>query len=272
MSAMGNDTVSAECMLYYLPGSPWSVRARFALGLCKIDIPKYAYRPYIDQLHLWAKLGFPWKKITVPVLFVPKSEPLCHGVDIARFGWTLSKNSSECPPLAKALFPDPSSEENVLLEELLVHADVISSYCRSYKLQNLAMDPERVTREWVPRSLQNRWFSPYLGKVGSVAISLFMRKYDAASRSDALAALLAVRKVLNDSRSDYLLGGDKISYADIAVATSMFFTIPSWSHGPMSSKLSADFQDLASWRHTIFSFYPGDEAHDFSFLLKQKTT
>jgi glutathione S-transferase len=255
--------------LWYLPGSPYSLRARWALAVCNVELKSRKYLPFVDQPRLWAALGFPLRDalvLTVPAVTLPDAPPLRHGIDIARYAWTLAGGRNAARPEAAGLFPPPDSDGDRRLRMLCEQGDVIGAYCRAYKVAALSRDPARVTRLWVPKPLQGRWYSQYIGRL---AIFLFRSKHRGPPQAAAKRALGCVRDALATSPTGFLLGGETPSYADISLAPVLSFAVPAgvsaWVRGVEDDALCEQYPDLVAWRARVFSHFPGDEASAYTF-------
>src|SRR5688572_19507793 len=82
--------------LHYIPFSPWSLKARFALRHHGIEVRGRVYTPLIDELGLRVRLRKLGGRVTVPILFTP------HGVltdswAIASFADRIGKGASLMP-------------------------------------------------------------------------------------------------------------------------------------------------------------------------------
>ena len=254
-------TMSAR--LLQLSYSPWSEKARWALGFHRIPCEMVRYEPIIGE----PKLRWSLRRLTGPV-----SVP-CLQVDgrwiedsfqIARWA-----DAHSCRDDDARLIPPAEAERiehyNALSERGLAGG-------RWLGLRRLARNEDGL-RDMVPRNLR------VLGGV-AVAIAGFgvrrtLRKYAGALAEDAAGETLV--QVLEQLRTDLRAGGETngvkhllphFSHADIAMAQVLAFVEPPSTHLRMTDgiresfrdpELAERYDDLLSWRDALYEQFRGPE-------------
>lgn len=241
--------------LWYLPGSPWSVRTCWALDLCGFHVNQRQYRPMLDQPLLWFRLGCPLsgKPTSVPVLFLSggTASPVRESDDIAEHADT--KAGAQGPQL----FPE---QYRVSIRSVCARADVILSYGRGVYLKYLQENPDAAAGIFLPPFLRGKPFSSWIAAKG---LNAFASKYPPPPRDLAIEALESFHDILRKSHSIYMFG-DALSYADITAACAIFFAVKRNLVSTISKELEEQFKDLVSWRNAIFEkHYPGDAQSAF---------
>jgi glutathione S-transferase len=245
--------------LWYLQGSPWSVRVHWTLALCAVEAEKRPYKPFIDQFALWRRLGFPLRgpKLSVPVLFpaAPRgARPLRSSYDIAKYAAAQAGGDH-----ATRLFP-PDRESDV--QRLVMAADCIMEFGRGRLNAYMKANPDEAARNFLPPNVQGLFFAR-----PAVRFSLWMfgRKYPPSSRTDVSAALTDIQSTLRATGSGYLVG-NSLTFADICVACAIFFGMDFGRNIPESATLAQEFPDIVEWRKSIFArHFIGDEKEAFDF-------
>jgi glutathione S-transferase len=236
--------------LWFLPGSPWSVRARWAIDACHALVDIRSYRPGADQPALWRKLGcsLTGRPTSVPVLFRHDAPPLRDSLDIAIF----AVEESGCKdPL---LFPPAHLDR---IKEVCALTDVIMSHSRGLFMSSLQRDPARGAEILLPPALRNHFFSNWL--VGPMTTSV-LKKYPPANREVALAAVRDIRYSLEQSNYGYVVG-KSFSFADVCVASTNLDVMADSEPADSSEK----YDDLQQWRlKTLDTHFPGDWRQAFN--------
>lgn len=228
--------------LWYLPGSPWSIRTKWALEVCGATVTLREYRPVLDEFALWFRLGCPLRgKITVPVLFPAQrgASPIRESVDIAAFADEQASHG---------LFPQNLQDE---IRSICSHADTVLCYCRGTFLNHLRGHPENAAALFLPPFLQGKPFSNWIAMKG---LSSFATKYQALPREEAVKSLEYFRATLQASNFKYMLE-DRFTYADICVGCAIYFVAQRRLLIPENRSLNEEFQDLVKWSENLFQLH-----------------
>ncbi len=242
--------------LIYLPYSPWSERARWAIELSQLPHRRKVYTPLLGELGLKAKIGWS-QRASVPVLLTPEGA-LTDSLEIGKYadkhggGWSL--------------FP---SDGDASIAEWNQRSNAVLEAARGLALPRIAADPEALL-EMIPRRLRP------LAPVGALALSRYgvlrtITKYHATAGESVYLAtirehLLALRTALGPNPADgpaTLLG--RFSFADITAAQMLLPVGP--HHGPYLrispgsrrcwtvAEMAAEFGDLLAWRDAVYERY-----------------
>ena len=240
--------------LLHIPYSPWSEKARFALGVRNIAYVSRIYQPILGELPLRLRLQKLTGRVSVPVLFTPDG-PVEDSFAIAR--WAAAHGSGP------ELFPSGAEAEigrwNAVSERALAAG-------RALSLGRVLGDREALL-EMVPKGLRGVLGS--LGvKVAAAGVRRTLRKYDAIGKEHARGLVEAFgelrRGILaapaNEVGPRYLLG--QLTYADIAAAQVVAFIAPPTTGlriGPANRRaftdatLGAQWADLVRWRDALYA-------------------
>jgi len=222
-------------VLYHLPVSPWSLKARCALRLCEVAVRERAYVPLLGEPALRLRMGRFSGRVTVPVLFTSEGV-YSDSLDIARYAESHGKPQGLFPPEHDAAI----AAYNASSERLLAAGRICS-------MLRVVSEPTAAL-ETLPRA--------------RAAVAAFNAKYGITPGAEVEATrrarteLLALREALSDGR-EYLLGS--FTYADItmALALQLIQPLPGSPMGPSSLRaathpeLTAEFADLLAWRDRI---------------------
>jgi len=240
--------MSPVVRLVFLPVSPWSERARWALDHHRIAYQTIEHMPILGERRLRRLLGNPRRRATVPVLQVG-DELLSDSWDIARYADRVGS--------AEPLIP-PAHEAAVRRWHEL--AERAMSAARALTLQRL-LQSRRALREALPIP---GWARSLLWPVAGWATRRFAQKYDADLQGSA-APRATVQAALSELRSA-LGGGDHLlssfSYADIVMATLLQGVVPVADRyiplGPAmraawtQPELARPNEDLVAWRDRLY--------------------
>ena len=233
--------------LYYIPFSPWSLKARFALRHHGVGVESRVYNPVLDELSMRLRLRKARGRLTVPVLFTPE-EVLTDSWQIATYAERIGSGTP--------LFPASKLEEikawNSASERLL-------SAGRARAMVRATHDPDAIV-ETLPESVRRYPF--VAAPVGKLGIRLFNLKYgirpdDLLLHESTLRLELDhLRRTLSDGRR-YLLR--EFSYADVtmALALQLLEPLPETPMGPRSRAVGTDdvvkasYGDLLRWRDAV---------------------
>src|SRR5215510_3324901 len=100
--------------LFYIPFSPWSLKARFVLDHHGIGVDARVYAPVLDELRMRVRLRKPRGRITVPVLFTPEGT-LTDSWQIANYAERVGSGASLIPPALHDAVADWNSASERLL-------------------------------------------------------------------------------------------------------------------------------------------------------------
>lgn len=242
--------------LLHLPYSPWSERARWALDLRGLDVPRKTYAPLLGEPALRFQLRKLRGTVSVPVLF-GAGAPVEGSWAIARW----ANQHGDGPDL----FP---AEHLAKIEAWNQCSDRALDAGRGLSLARVSRDKEALA-ELLPGPLRS-----LLGTKGA-PIARFgvwrtLHKYGAdPTAADRHRAVL--RQCLLDLRADLAAGQSRgeprtllptVTYADITLAQALVFVRPPdapWLPlGPANRKafgdeeLAREFADLLTWRDDLY--------------------
>lgn len=240
--------------LVFLPISPWSERARWALEHHQLSYERILHAPFLGERRLRRLVGPGPKVATVPVLLVG-DERITESIDIARYAERNGQGAK--------LFPPEKDGEIRRWNQL---GDELMRAGRGLVVAALLADPAALD-ESLPPNLPG-FLRPLLRPVTRYAMGWFGRKYGVLG-SDRAAQVATMRSVLSTLRealkasSPYLLG--RFSYADMIMATSLQGVSPVAERyirlGPATRRawtcpeLATEFSDLLAWRDRIYELH-----------------
>jgi glutathione S-transferase len=232
-------------ILYYMPVSPWSLKARCALRLRKVQVEERVYVPLVGEPALRLRMARFSGRVTVPVLFTDEGV-LSDSFDIARY----AERHGEGPSLI-------APAHAVAVEAFNASSERLLNAGRMCSMLRVAEDPAAAL-ESLPRTT-----GKLLGQRGArAAVSAFNAKYgishggEIAATANMRHELMGLRAALSDGRA-YLLGD--FSYADVAMALGLQLVMP-LPDSPMEAAsqraathevLAAEFADLLAWRDAV---------------------
>ena len=236
--------------LVYLPVSPWSERARWALDHHQLAYQPIVHTPFLGERRLRKLVGPDQPRATVPVLLTG-THTITDSWDIALYADREGHGTRLIPEAREAEVQkwNQLSSDTMAAGRALVAGALLAS--------GGALD------ETLPPSVP--WFiRRAMRPMSRHGTRWFIKKYDLdpgnprhiAQYQKALAAL---RSAVNVS-APYLLGS--FSYADIAMAVTLQAIAPVPDHyiplGPATRKtwqqplLAADYPDVLAWRDLIY--------------------
>jgi glutathione S-transferase len=239
-------------ILYYMPFSPWSHKARCALRHHALTLREHAYVALLEEPLLRFRLQ-KWRgRVTVPVLFTSDGV-FTDSWEIALYADQKGSGSTLIPDARRAQI----GEWNAVSERLL-------SAVRSVAMLRAVEQPEAVLEVAPPLAAKlmtvrgaRLFVRMFNAKYGIAAGELV--QYQRAVRDE----LQRVQRALADGRR-YLTG--ELSYADIAIgiALNMLGPLPGEPVAGLQRlafepELSAEFASLRAWRddvHAIRSLLP----------------
>jgi len=239
-------------LLYAESFAPWCEKARWALDHHGITYRYREHVPLIGELALKVAARRPFGRVTVPLL-VDGGRVLMDSVAIARYA---EERGAGTP-----LFP-PSCEDEIAAWS--ARSEVMMTAGRAMLLPRMSRMRDALREQQppsVPEALRGA-----LTPITANGVAHLMRKYgvrpgdDASHEAASREVLDALRAVLSDGRAQLL--GDGLSFADVAVATSLQFVLPVAerfiSLGPATRDawihrgLAADYPDLLAWRDRLY--------------------
>jgi glutathione S-transferase len=238
---------AAGLMLFHIPFSPWSLKARFVLRHHGIEVNARVYAPVLDELRMRVRLRKPRGRITVPLLFTPEGV-LTDSWEIANYAERVGSGS----PLLPQTERDQIEAWNSASERLL-------SAGRARAMVRATADVDAIV-ETLPDPVKKYPF--VASPVGKVGLRMFNRKYGIRPEDVLLhestmrLELDHLRQALADGRR-YLLG--VFSYADVtmALALQVLEPLPESPLGPRSrivgtdTVLKSSYGDLLRWRDDV---------------------
>lgn len=236
--------------LVYLPVSPWSERARWALDHHRLAYGTTVHTPFLGERKLRKIVGSAAPRATVPVLLAG-GQVLLESWEIARYADAHGSGSK--------LIPDAHAEE---IRRFNTLADETMSAARPLIFAGM-LDSPAALDESLPMKVPG-FLLPLMRPTTRFATRWLVKKYaleeaDLQSRREQLRnTLLELRRSLGTNR--YLLGD--FSYADI-VMCSFLQPITPVEHrairlGPATRAvwtqpaLATEFADLIAWRDRLY--------------------
>jgi glutathione S-transferase len=232
--------------------APWCEKARWALDHHQVVYRFVEHVPMLGEPALRLAARRPFGYVTVPLL-VDGANVVMGSFDIARH--------AEHAGVQAPLFP-PGREDHVVAWN--ERSDAVMTSGRAMLLSRMLRSPQALAEQlppFVPAGLR-----PALRGLASMGVKFLQRKHgirpeeDARHEAVSRTALDALRAALASGRR-YLLG-DALSYADIAMATSLQFVLPvDQRHialGPATREawtnatLASEYADLLTWRDTLY--------------------
>lgn len=244
--------------LWFMPRSPFSNAVLAVNHISGTTLHRKLYVAILSSFVMLFRLGFRdgfRRKITAPIMRNLSGVYLRDSFDIAKY--IDSKRES----WKHSLFPQSNLSELYMFNQ---HAERIIGFGRAQLVGRLRSDPATVEQLYMPRFLQNRFFSSTLARI---CLSVFMSKYkqenEIATRQRARESLEAIRDALKSYTGKRLrhVCGEQLSYADIILAESIYFDTE--RHGRkgyiyQDDEFSNAFPDLIAWARAIRQTYYGD--------------
>jgi glutathione S-transferase len=237
--------------LVYLPISPWSERARWALDHHRIDHASSVHVPFIGERRLRRQVGARQGRVTVPALILP-DRVLTQSWDIAEYAERHGHGSRLIPPERLS----EVQHYNDLADRTMERGRVL--------VTRALLDSPAALAETLPREVP-RWLRPWLGPLTRYGARWFARKYEVhldditGPQASLRAGLEALRAGLANS-PEYLLGS--FSYADIVMSGLLQAVSPVADRyirlGPATRQvwsqpqLATEFADLITWRNNLY--------------------
>ncbi|MEZ4286959.1 MAG: glutathione S-transferase [Polyangiales bacterium] len=237
--------------LYYLPYSPWSIKARWALDHHRLPYKKHVHLPMVGEAKLRIKAGTLFSAATVPLL-------ITNG-DRFKDSWTIARYADEIGE-EQTLFPERYLDDieswNRLSEEALC--------CGRVRVVERGLRNDQALIEQLPWRIPS--FMNPIGRWTSKTATKFLAgKYETPADPEALEhALELVSSTLKKNGTDTLL--PTFSYADIAMAVLLQMVDPvdhptvrltkavreNWC----DANAAAKFPELIAWRNRLYERYP----------------
>ncbi|MFT3922863.1 MAG: glutathione S-transferase N-terminal domain-containing protein [Myxococcales bacterium] len=251
-----------ETELWYLPYSPWSEKARWALDVLGVPYRKRIYQPLIGELGLRALVKRPRGRVSVPVLRTA-SGAIAESLDIARYAGAHARAQGS----RIELFP-AGRERDIARYDALSEAGLSAGRARA--LQRL-LEKDSALAELVPPVLR-AGLGKLAPRLAAMAIRRTLRKYEADRVSESAhervlgEALDALRADLKRSTAQAepktLL--EHFSYADITMAQILAFIEPPKLGLRIGTETRETFRDpvfgpryadLIAWRDELYEKY-----------------
>ncbi len=233
-------------VLYVLPYSPWSERARWMLLHHRIAFEEREHVPMLGELALRAAAGRWLGRVSVP-LYVDVGVAIQDSFAIAEFVDTHGTQTKLFPP-----------DRKHQLAEMNVRAEAIIDAGRAHGITEVMRDDTSATAA-LPDALRSMPLAAAMARMGSRFLA---RKYKvslARAPERIREGLLALRTRLGGR--EYVL--DRFTYADIIAATTTSIVLPvDDRYVPLSAglrklwtqpDLAREFDDLIQWRDRIYA-------------------
>jgi glutathione S-transferase len=236
--------------LYSASYSPWSEKARWALDHAGVSFAEVAYTPLLSEPAFRLKRGSLRGAVSIPTLLAAEG-PISDSMRIAR--WADSQGDG-------SLFPEAQIEE---IEEWNYRCEAALAAGRILATRRVA-GSESARREALPAPLRGALY-PFFAPLADLGIAFLTQKYGFGEASSE-SAEQAIRKTLEAGRLA-IRGegghpiGDRFTFADIALASSMHFVSPhpSLKMGEATracftqAGLAEEFSDLLAWRDACYA-------------------
>lgn len=247
--------------LVYIPYSPWSEKARFALDYCGVEYTRKPFTLMLDDWSVRLKLKRPFKNFTIPILFLPNGQAIEDSCTLAQ----------SLPEVSRTLFkPEHLSEIleiNQLCERLLDAGRVLASqtvlHNRDAMLENIP--------PFVPKALR-----PYLLSIVHFGIYTLDQQFgvlakDAKTQRELMHAdLLKLRTIIQNKRGPQGTLFESFSFGDIAAAGALHFIKPvqhpkikisPHTRAAMTqTDFAQEFADLLQWRDQLYAQFRESKA------------
>ncbi len=249
---MSGSDDSRRAVLYAESFAPWCETARWALDHHGVSYRCREHIAMLGEVALRVAGRRLFGRVTVP-LFVDGPVVLMDSVAIARHAERRGQGAPLFPP-----------SEELALASWIDSSQAVMTSGRAMLLPRMSRSPDAL-REQLPHSIPGL-LRPVLQPVAAAGVAHLMRKYavragdEAHHESVTRQELDGLRAALAGGR-DHLLG-DRLSFADIAMAVSLQFVMPVadryiplgtatravWTH----PALAADYNDLLAWRDRLY--------------------
>ncbi len=241
---------ATDLRLIYLPVSPWSERARWALDHHRLVYRTIVHVPFLGERKLRRFVGQEKKHATVPVLLA--------GDRVLSDSWDIAHYADEHGTGAKLVPPDRKPE----IRKWNELADETMQSARALVLAAMLASPGALDESLPPNMPE--LLHPLFRPAARFVTRWFGRKYalsthDVEARVEKLRATFRVLRA-SLANMQYLLG--TFSYADIAMATCLQAVVPvsnpSIRLGPATREvwtqpaLAAEFAELITWRDRLY--------------------
>jgi glutathione S-transferase len=234
-------------VFYYLPYSPWSLKAAFALRHHAVEVERKPYTPLLAAPELRLRLRKLGGKITVPVLFTDDGA-ITDSFEIALYAERMGRGA----PLLPADQRGAIAEWNACSERLLAAG-------RARAMVRAARSLDAAYESLPPTVGKLPLLGPLIARGG---LSWFNRKYAILER-DQDRHLALIRAELDRLRAALAAGRehllDAFGYADVAMAFALQLLepLPESPMGPAmraaatEESLRDEYRDLLRWRDAL---------------------
>lgn len=233
-------------VLYSMPYSPWSERARFALLHHRLAFEEREHVPLVGELALRVRAGRLWGRVSAPLL-IDDGTPIMDSFAIAEHVDRRGQGSRLFPPDRV----DAIRALNLRIEPLFEAA-------RARGLRNSLSDAE-VALDLTPPALRGLPLAVAMTRVGTRFVAWKHPTPSEGIDERMRAGLQAIRSALGGRAYVH----DAFSYADIVCATALQFIAPvsdryvalsavkrrTWA----DAALAAEFSDVVEWRDALYA-------------------
>jgi glutathione S-transferase len=232
-------------VLYAMPYSPWSERARFALLHHRLPFEEREHTPVLGELGLRLRARKLSGRVTVP-LFVHDGQTIMDSIAIAEHADRIGSG--------RRLIPEPLRK---LIHALNARIEPMFEAARARAIETTLSDDE-AARDLAPPRLRNLPLAISASRLGARFIRWKHPTPSTAITESLRAGLQEIRSALG--KRSYVHG--TFSYADIIAVTAIQCIAPAseryiplnpiqrrtWTH----QTLTTEFPDLIQWRDTLY--------------------
>jgi glutathione S-transferase len=238
--------VSTKRILYVIPYSPWSERARFALLHHRCEFQEREHVPVMGELALRIRSGRPFSNVSVPML-VEDGTAIIDSLAIAEH--------VDAHGAGTRLFP---TEHRDAIHALNASIEPIFQAARARAIRR-NMEDDETALDMVPPALRKLPFAVETSRLGSRFIAWKHPTPVDGILQSMVWGLAEIRKALRGR--EYVHGA--FTYADIIAASALQFVEPvddryipispvkrrTWS----DPELAGEFNDLVRWRDALYA-------------------
>lgn len=252
---------------WYDADSLLCLRAFWAIVHSGVKVRMRRRIPLLSTLYLWLRILFTSKRfarVLLPILVphnLETTRPVRGSVSISR----VADNARDRQKASRSLFPP---QHIVDIDKFMRASDILHQYSLQLFVNACSDEPQTAAEFALPTIFRPSWIARPLLMI--LRNQLLAEYPTLPSRVDVQNALQALRKCITEGNRSYICA-DEFTYADICMATSMFFAVRR-EHGSAGhrlyndSELATEFEDLLRWRKAIFEkHFPGSEDDAYSF-------
>lgn len=233
-------------ILYVIPYSPWSERARFALLHHRCEFEEREHVPVLGELALRLRSRRPFGNVSVPLL-VENGRAIMDSLAIAEHVDAQGGGTS--------LFP---AEHRAAIRELNARIEPMFQAARARSIR-LNMEDDETALDLVPPALRKLPFAVETSRLGSRFVAWKHPTPSEGILQTMTEGLAYIRRALRDRPYFH----DTFTYADIIAATALQFVKPvddryiaispikrrAWS----DEDLAGEFAQLVQWRDALYA-------------------